>query len=358
MKHEYFTFDTLPSSLKMIGDNINQLRHSKIRAFVNAELNQCCQDGVRVELDVDEHDQLIASFHNDDTMLGESVVIRSDVLSDFVNTINNGYSIITTKKTTIMKKKTKASTSVAVVSNEVSNASSVSSERMPELNGIEFLVSFVSEHYAGSGRYHDVEKYLDVPWLFKERTNGAVVNIIMEDTNLTLMGVNNFSVTCPINGTDNAMLCEQVRFTLHTIIDYQKKIADMTDCTSLNTGSAETAVTEAPIRKIATTHTAHYMNSKRVVEKYNTAVYYRTADLEKDLKGRRSSSSSQTIRKRLSVLAVESGLKTKDMSGKSLVSELNQDNRDLLRELCSSAQCKVPSFLSEDSSNLKVRMRG
>ena len=230
------------------------------------------------------------------------------------------------------------------------------------MSGTDFLSYFLSEHYSGSGCYHEVEKFLDVPRLFCEKTNGAVVNIIMNDTDFTLVGVNNFTMTCSVKGVNLETLRKQVDYMLQTIIDYQKKFADMIDvCTACKCSTTEQTVTKEPehsLRKGQKNRSVLHKNSKKVVDKYNKAVYYKTADLEGELKGKCSSSSSQTIRKRLSLLATEAGLRTKDMSGQSLVSELNRENVDLLREICSSAQCKVPSFLSERSHNQNGSMKG
>lgn len=362
MTKEFFTPETLPSSLKMIGDNISHLRYGKIRDVVNSELSLCAHERMKIEFNVNDQDQLVTTFYNNDVRSNESIVIRSNALNELVQKINNVFFKIITEKETIMNKKTKKVTDVTVVSNEAINASSVSSNCISEMGGTEFLSNFVSEHYSGSGCFHEVEKFLDVPRLFSEKSNGAVIDVIMNETEFTIVGINNFTMTCSVKGVNLEILRKQVCLMLQTIIDYQQEFTDMIDVsTACKCSTTEQTVTEEPehsLRKGQKIRSVLHKNSKKVVDKYNKAVYDRTADLEGELKGKRSSSSSQTIRKRLSLLATENGLKTKDMSGQSLVSELNRENIDLLRELCFSAQCKVPSFLSENLLTQKVRMKG
>ena len=353
MRHEFLTLETIPGCLKKIGNNLMLLRYGKIRGVINSELSQHDQDGIRIRFDVDDQDQLTMTFSNDVTTLGDTLIIRSNDLEELIEKINKEHIRISTKKVSNMKKKTKKSTSVAVTNNEVIS-SSVAPASTSVFDGIELLVNIISEHYAGSGIYYDVEKYIDVTRLFGEKTNGAVVSIIMDHTDITIRGINNFTMSCSINCDDLAILKVQVRFMLKAAIDwYLQQSSDM-----LVACKDDTVTTTVETNKNVNNHSNLRKISDKVVSKYNKLVYDEIADLEGKLKGKNKRASSQLIRSRLAILADKSGLETKDRSGKYYAENLVPQNIDLIHELCSYEKCKVPSFLEKNPSNLKGRMKG
>lgn len=353
MRHEFLTLETIPGCLKKIGNNLMLLRYGKIRDVINSELSQHDQDGIRIRFDVDDQDQLTMTFSNDVTTLGDTLIIRSNDLEELIEKINKEHIRISTKKVSNMKKKTKKSTSVAVTNNEVIS-SSVAPASTSVFDGIELLVNIISEHYAGSGIYYDVEKYIDVTRLFGEKTNGAVVSIIMDHTDITIRGINNFTMSCSINCDDLATLKVQVRFMLKAAIDwYLQQSSDM-----LVACKDDTVTTTVEANKNVNNHSNLRKISDKVVSKYNKLVYDEIADLEGKLKGKNKRASSQLIRSRLAILADKSGLETKDRSGKYYAANLVPQNIDLIHELCSYEKCKVPSFLEKNPSNLKGRMKG
>ena len=353
MRHEFLTLETIPGCLKKIGNNLMLLRYGKIRDVINSELSQHDQDGIRIRFDVDDQDQLTMTFSNDVTTLGDTLIIRSNELEELIEKINKEHIRISTKKVSNMKKKTKKSTSEAVTNNEVIS-SSVAPASTSVFDGIELLVNIISEHYAGSGIYYDVEKYIDVTRLFVEKTNGAVVSIIMDHTDITIRGINNFTMSCSINCDDLATLKVQVRFMLKAAIDwYLQQSSDM-----LVACKDDTVTTTVEANKNVNNHSNLRKISDKVVSKYNKLVYDEIADLEGKLKGKNKRASSQLIRSRLAILADKSGLKTKDRSGKYYAANLVPQNIDLIHELCSYEKCKVPSFLEKNPSNLKGRMKG
>ena len=358
MGPQFLSFETLPDCLKKIGNNINHLRYAKTRDLVNSELSKCNQEEVRLEFGVDEQDQLTGTYYIDDTKLGDSFAIRTNVLEEVIEKINSEYSLILTKKQMIMKKKSKKTANVAVVSNEANHVSGVSPKRKVEIDDLELLVNIISGHYAGSGNYQVLDKYIDFVGLFRDKTNGAVVNIVMSDTEITLQGVNGFEMTCPVQVIDSTVLSKHVSYMLKAIVGWhQMQSSDIpaSSLTSSNSNTNEVVADENECHHQEGEKTCfnNIKNRKKVIEEYNKAVYNLIANLEKDLKGKCPSSSSQIIRKRLKLLANESGLKTKDMSGQSLISELNKENIDLLHMICDSAKCGVPSFLSKSSFRVK-----
>ena len=353
MRHEFLTLETIPGCLKKIGNNLMLLRYGKIRDVINSELSQHDQDGIRIRFDVDDQDQLTMTFSNDVTTLGDTLIIRSNDLEELIEKINKEHIRISTKKVSNMKKKTKKSTSVAVTNNEVIS-SSVAPASTSVFDGIELLVNIISEHYAGSGIYYDVEKYIDVTRLFGEKTNGAVVSIIMDHTDITIRGINNFTMSCSINCDDLATLKVQVRFMLKAAIDwYLQQSSDM-----LVACKDDTVTTTVEANKNVNNHSNLRKISDKVVSKYNKLVYDEIADLEGKLKGKNKRASSQLIRSRLAILADKSGLETKDRSGKYYAANLVPQNIDLIHELCSYEKCKVPSFLEKNPSNLMGQMKG
>ena len=354
MRHEFLTLDTIPGCLKKIGNNLMLLRYGKIREMVNSDLSQYNQDGIRIRFDVDDQDQLTMTFYNNITTLGDTLIIRSNELEELIENINKEYIGILTKNVKNMKKKTKKSTSVAVTNNGVIKSSSVAPVSTYVIDGIELLVNFVIEHYAGSGSYCEIEKFIDVTRLFGEKTNGAVINVIMDDMKITLVGVKNFTMSCSINSADLSTLKVQVRFMLKAAIDwYLQQSSDM-----LVACKDDTVTTTVEANKNVNNHSNLRKISDKVVSKYNKLVYDEIADLEGKLKGKNKRASSQLIRSRLAILADKSGLETKDRSGKYYAANLVPQNIDLIHELCSYEKCKVPSFLEKNPSNLKGRMKG
>jgi len=330
------------------------LRYGKIRDVINSELSQHDQDGIRIRFDVDDQDQLTMTFSNDVTTLGDTLIIRSNELEELIEKINKEYIRLSTKKVSNMKKKTKKSTSVAVTNNGVIKSSSVAPVSTYVIDGIELLVNFVIEHYAGSGIYYDVEKYIDVTRLFGEKTNGAVVSIIMDHTDITIRGINNFTMSCSINSGDLATLKVQVSFMLKAAIDWHlQQSSDM-----LVTSKDDTVTTTVEANNNARNRSNLRKISDKVVSKYNKLVYDEITDLEGKLKGKNKRASSQLIRSRLAILADKSGLRTKDRSGKYYAAKLVPQNIDLIHELCSYEKCKVPSFLEKNPSNLMGQMKG
>jgi len=353
MRHEFLTLDTIPGCLKKIGNNLMLLRYGKIRDVINSELSQHDQDGIRIRFDVDDQDQLTMTFYNNVTTLGDTLIIRSNELEELIENINKDHIGRLTKNVKNMKMKTKKSTSVVVTNNEVIS-SSVAPASTSVFDGIELLVNIISEHYAGSGIYYDVEKYIDVTRLFGEKTNGAVVSIIMDHTDITIRGINNFKMSCSINCDDLATLKVQVRFMLKAAIDwYLQQSSDM-----LVACKDDTVTTTVEANKNVNNHSNLRKISDKVVSKYNKLVYDEIADLEGKLKGKNKRASSQLIRSCLAILADKSGLRTKDRSGKYYAANLVPQNIDLIHELCSYEKCKVPSFLEKNPSNLKGRMKG
>ena len=358
MRHEFLTLETIPGCLKKIGNNLMLLRYGKIRDVINSELSQHDQDGIRIRFDVDDQDQLTMTFSNDVTTLGDTIIIRSNELEELIEKINKEHIRISTKKVSNMKKKTKKSTSVAVTNNGVIS-SSVAPASTSVFDGIELLVNIISEHYAGSGIYYDVEKYIDVTRLFGEKTNGAVVSIIMDHTDITIRGINNFTMSCSINCDDLATLKVQVRFMLKVAIDWhQQQSSDMSSTSKDDTVTTTVETNNAKGNKIAKKHSNLRKIRDKVVNKYNKLVYDEITDLEGKLKGKNKWASSQLIRSRLAILADKSGLRTKDRSGKYYAANLVPQNIDLINELCSYEKCKVPSFLEKNPSNLMGQMKG
>ena len=359
MRHEFLTLDTIPGCLKKIGNNLMLLRYGKIREMVNSDLRQYSQDGIRIRFDVDDQDQLTMTFYNNVTTLGDTLIIRSNELEELIENINKDHIGRLTKNVKNMKMKTKKSTSVAVTSNGVIKSSSVAPVSTYVIDGIELLVNFVIEHYAGSGSYCEIEKFIDVTRLFREKTNGAVVSIIMDHTDITIRGINNFTMSCSINCDDLATLKVQVRFMLKAAIDWhQQQSSDMSSTSKDDTVTTTVETNNAKGNKIAKKHSNLRKISDKVVNKYNKLVYDEITDLEGKLKGKNKWASSQLIRSRLAILADKSGLRTKDRSGKYYAANLVPQNIDLINELCSYEKCKVPSFLEKNPSNLKGRMKG
>ena len=351
MEHN-LTIEKMPNRLKKIGDNLMLLRYDKIRDMVNSELSQNNQDGIRIRFDVDDQDQLTMTFSNNITTIGDTLIIRSNDLEELIENINEKQ--ILTKNVRNMKKKTKKSTSVAVTKNGVIKNSSATLASTSVIDGTELLVNFISEHYAGSGCYCEVEKFIDVTRLFGEKTNGAVINVIMDDMKITLVGVKNFTMSCSINSADLSTLKVQVRFMLKAAINwYLQQSSDM-----LVACKDDTVTTTVEANKNVNNHSNLRKISDKVVSKYNKLVYDEIADLEGKLKGKNKRASSQLIRSRLAILADKSGLETKDRSGKYYAANLVPQNIDLIHELCSYEKCKVPSFLEKNPSNLKGRMKG
>ena len=89
--NSYFNLDTLPVCLTMIGDKINYLRCSDIRTLVNAKLRNYEMGDVCVQLDVDEYDQIVASFFKDEEPVGDAFVIRSTTQNELIEIINKVY---------------------------------------------------------------------------------------------------------------------------------------------------------------------------------------------------------------------------------------------------------------------------
>ena len=360
MRHEFLTLDTIPGCLKKIGNNLMLLRYGKIREMVNSDLSQYNQDGIRIRFDVDDQDQLTMTFYNNITTLGDTLIIRSNELEELIENINKEHIGRLTKNVKNMKKKTKKSTSVAVTNNGVIKSSSVAPVSTYVIDGTELLVNFVIEHYARSGSYCEIEKFIDVTQLFSEKSNGAVINVIMDDAKITLVGVKDFTMSCSINYDDLATLKLQFRFMLKTAIGWHQQQSPDISVTSQN--DIVTTTVEAnnvKVNKSAKNHSDQlYKISDKVVNKYNKLVYDKITDLEGELKGKNKRASSQLIRRRLAILADKSGLRTKDHSGKYYAAKLAPQNIDLIHELCFSEKCKVPSFLEKNPSHLTGRMKG
>lgn len=345
MELNFFTLDSLPTCMVKLGDNIKYLYHTGCRTAVNNELVGHKVDGTYVQFDADEYDQIVVTFTNQFGAESDKCVIRARKLATVVDTINNVYYQLISKKIKTMRKDKKTAAKPAAVSNEVSNAKPVASVNCSCSADVNMLGEFIIQHHDHSGNLYELAEFVDVPRLYQTKSSGAVSNVVFDGDNITIEGV--ISISFCVAGMNQPELRERVIWALQTIIERSMQLAEQKPtCTEhKEPAAADKAVAKGKAKSATTTKHLSGKVGKKAVERFNETVSKGVDAMELGLKGLRPSASSQSIRCFLKKSANESKLKLPDTSGETLAKFLSQYNIDLLHTLCESVDCKIPPFL-------------
>lgn len=360
----FFTLGALPVRMKRLGDNIEHLYHTASRTMVNAELVEHKVDGIYAQFGADEYNQIVVTFVNKLGTESDKFTIRARKLAKVVDSINEIYSRLINKGFTTMRKKDKKTVAeTTVVSNEVSNATTVVSDNRSDSAEVEMLVEFILQHYAHSGILYELEKFVNVPQLCQEKSCGAVSNVVFNGDNIAIEGANKVCISFNVADMDQSVLREQVIWALQTVVKRHKQLPEqkVSSTEHLEPATEDKVEAEEKIKSVAKVKTFRWKVSEKAAERYNEAVGKGVDALEPILKGLSPSASSQSIRCYLKKSACDSRLRLPDTSGETLAKNLSQYNVELLHTLCASADCKIPPFLQKKvatvASSSKSMMR-
>lgn len=346
MGAKFFSLDALPVRMKKLGDNIEHLYHAGCRTAVNNELVGHKVGGIHVQFGADEYDQIVITFINQFGAESDKIVIRARKLAKVVDSINEAYVILTNKGfTTMSKKEKKTVAETTVVSNEVSNATTVVSDNCSDSAEVDMLTEFILQHYARSGSLFELEEFVDVSRLCLAKSCGAVSNVVFNGDNIAIESADKVCISFNVADMDKSVLREQVIWALQTVVERNKQLPDQKAC---STECLELAIEDkekANIKGATKVKPFKGKVSEKAVERFNEAVGKGVDALEPILKGLSPSASSQSIRCYLKKSAYNSRLRLPDTSGETLAKNLSQYNVELLHTLCASANCKIPPFL-------------
>ena len=348
MERNFFTLVKLPARMKKLGNNIEHLYHTASRTVVNAELVEHKVDGIYVQFGADEYNQIVVTFINKLGAESERFVIRARKLVKVVDSINEVYNRLIKKGFTTMRKKDKKTVAeTTVVSNEVSNATTVVGDNRSDSAEADMLVEFILQHYAHSGILYELEKFVNVPQLCLAKSCGAVCNVVFNDDNIVIEGANDFCISFSVAGMNQSVLREQVVRALHTVVDWNKQLAELKPAGTEHKNPVAENKVEAKVNLKSTTKVKPFRGkvNEKAIERFNEAVSKGINALESSLKGLSPSASSQCIRCYLKKSANDSRLKLPDTSGLTFAKNLSQYNVELLHTLCMTADCKIPPFL-------------
>jgi len=345
MELNFFTLDSLPTSMVKLGDNIKYLYHTGCRTTVNNDLVGHKVDGMYVQFGADEYNQIVVTFTNQFGVESDKFVVRARKLATVVDAINNIYNQLISKKNKTMRKDKKIAAKPAAVSNEVSNVTPVASVNCSCSADVNMLGEFIIQQHAHSGYLYEASKFMDVSRLYQTKSCGAVSNVVFDGDNITIEG--GISISFCVAGMNQPELCEQVNWALQTIIERSKQLADQkpTYTEHKEPAAADKAIAKGKAKSATTTKLLGGKVGKKAVERFNETVSKGVDALELGLKGLRPSASSQSIRCFLKKSANESKLKLPDTSGETLAKFLSKYNIDLFHTLCESVDCKIPPFL-------------
>ena len=357
--NSYFSLETLPACLTMIGDKINLLRCSKIRALVNAKLRNYEIGDVCVQFDVDEYDQIVASFFNDKEPVGDTLVIRSTTQKELIEIINNIYNKIFNKKEKTMKKK-------------ICEFKKVTSVNQTDSFKVEVLMEYILQHLRGAGLLYEADKMggLNVSNLCSSATAGAVLNISFDDAAFTLHVASGDSIRCNVVGLNDKDLCKKVESRLQTAMVWYKESSSI-DAASNQTLKEEIVAKETTpskkskqrsltaneevLRKETKVSQERNMDAEAVALKdkspnalckYNESVEQDINGLENELKNLSKRAYGQRIRGYLLKKARTSGVCVEDTSTEWLVSLLDAKKKELLCFLYDYHGHELPPFLT------------
>lgn len=366
--NSYFNLDTLPVCLTMIGDKINYLRCSDIRTLVNAKLRNYEMGDVCVQLDVDEYDQIVASFFKDEEPVGDAFVIRSTTQNELIEIINKVYNKMFNKKGKTMKKKI----------SDVTNVTSVNQTDSINVNAVK---DYILQHFSGSGHLYELDEMgaLNVTNLCCKTTSGAIVNISFSDDTFTIFVSSGDSITCGVNGLSDEDLRKKVDRRLQTAIELHQELSTevvnqraQSDKEKNVVNKKRTKQKSLPAKKEVFRKKTTIMNgktpkikivasgagNKNALKKYNESVEYDINGLEDELKTVSYRSGGQRIRAYLLKKARNAGIRVEDTSTKWLVSILEVKQKELLCALYGCLTHKLPPFLSPYATSGKAAMRG
>lgn len=355
MEQNFFTLVKLPARMKKLGNNIEHLYHTACRTVVNAELVEHKVDGIYVQFGADEHNQIVVTFVNKLGAESERFVIKARKLVKVVDSINEVYNRLIKKGFTTMRKKDKKTVAeTTVVSNEVSNATTVVSDTRSDSTEVDVLVEFTLQHYAHSGIFYELEKFVNVPQLCQEKSCGAVSNVIFNGDNIAFEGANKVCISFNVAGMDQSVLREQVIWALQTVVERNKQLPEQKASSTehLEPATEDKVEVKEKIKSVTKVKPFRGKVCEKAVERFNEAVGKGVDALEPILKGRSPSASSQSIRYYLKKSAYNSRLRLPDTSGETLVKNLSQYNVELLYTLCASADCKIPPFLQKKDATV------
>lgn len=355
MEQNFFTLVKLPARMKKLGDNIKHLYHTACRTVVNAELVEHKVDGVYAQFGADEHNQIVVTFVNKLGTESERFVIRARKLVEVVDSINEVYSKLIKKGFTTMRKKDKKTVAeTTVVSNEVSNATTVVSDNRSDSAEVDMLVEFILQHYACSGSLYELEEFVNVPQLCQKKSRGAVNNVVFNGEIIAIEGANKVCISFNVADMDQSVLREQVIWALQTVVERDKQFTEQKTSSTEHIEPATEDKVEAKekIKSVTKVKPIRGKVCEIAVERFNEAVSKGVDALESILKGRSPSASSQSIRCYLKKSASDSRLRLPDTSGGTLANNLSQYNLELLQTLCASANCKTPPFLQKKDATI------
>ena len=359
----FFNLEALPACLNLIGDKINHLRYSDIRTLVNAKLRECETGGICVQFDVDEYDQIVASFFKDEACVSDPFAIRSATMETLIKKINELYNKIFNKS--IMKKKKK------------SKVTTVTSVNQTDSNDAKMLTNYVIQHLIGAGVMYELDKMgaLNVSNLCTKATAGAVVNISFDDSAFTIYEAGGDSTTCSVKGLTEECQRKKVELKLQNAIKFFHEFtSDETEVTRQtikedvdsedNAVSEETehgslTAKEQSLRKETAVQQERSINvetdslgdddanARRI---YNDSVEQDIDSLENDLKNRSKRACGQRIRAYLMKKASASGLHIKDTSTEWLFTPLDEKRKELFCALYNCTGLESPPFLQPKAS--------
>ena len=354
MEQNFFTLVKLPARMKKLGNNIEHLYHTACRTVVNAELVEHKVDGIYVQFGADEHNQIVVTFVNKLGAESERFVIKARKLVKVVDSINEVYNRLIKKGFTTMRKKDKKTVAeTTVVSNEVSNATTVVSDNRSDSAEADMLVEFILQHYAHSGILYELEEFVNVPQLCQKKSCGAVSNVVFNGDNIAIEGANKVCISFNVTGLVQSVLREQVIWALQTVVERNKQLPEQKGNNEHSEPAAEDKVAaEEKIKSMTKVKPFREKVNEKAIERFNEAVCKGVDALESILKGRSPSASSQSIRCYLKKSASDSRLRLPDTSGGTLANNLSQYNLELLQTLCASANCKTPPFLQKKDATI------
>ena len=352
MGENFFTLGGLPARMEKLGDNVMHLYHTASRTVVNADLVEHKVEGIHVQFDADEYNQLGVTFVNQYGIESDKFVIRARKLATIVETINKVYSNLIKKGFKTMKKDKKSAAKPAAVSNEVSNVMLVASVNCSCSADVNMLVEFIIQQHDHSGNLYEASEFVDIPRLYQAKSYGVVSNVVFNGDNIAIEGA--ISISFSVVGMDQSKLREQVIWALQTVIERNKQLVEQKgDSTEHKEPVAENiAETKGTVKNATTTKPLSGKVGKKAVERFNETVSKGVDALELSLKGLSPSASSQSIRCYLKKSADDSRLKLPDTSGVTLAKNLSQYNVELLLTLCETVDCKVPPFLKMNTTTV------
>lgn len=364
--NSYFSLETLPVCLTMIGDRIHLLRCTNIRALVNAKLRNYKMGDVCVQLDVDEYDQIVVSFYKDKEPVGDTFVVRSTTQNELIEIINKVYNKLFNKKEKTMKKK-------------ICDVTNVTIENQTDSINVNMIKDYILQHFSGAGHLYELDKMgaLNVTNMCSKTTAGAIVNISFSNDTFTVFVSGGDSITCGVSGLSNEDLSKKVDRRLQTAIelhqesstevvnqkkqfDKEKDVVKRTKQKSL-TAKEEVFSKKTTIMKGRTPEIkiiASGPGNKYALKKYNESVEHDINGLEDELKTVSYRASGQRIRAYLLKKAQKAGIHVEDTSTKWLVSILEVKKKELLCALYGCLTHKLPPFLKPYATPGKAAMRG